>query len=552
MKMRKVMAAFLAAICIFTSLSVCTLGASAEGTNRVYAEVSTSAAQGSYQSCYVYLEDLTDLASLSVAVHYDSQKIEMDYTYTWVSCDLYDYSNQNGCLQYSYIFNGDSSGQACLFYFSFKVKEDAPVGSSFFDIAITDAYNTSLEPVQISSARYSFQITPAQQKKQLNIYHYDYISTAVKEEFELSYYMDTYDIASGAFSIQYDPELFEFVELTPGEFLNGRIVDVNSELPGSVYVSFVGTEQSYSTDLVKVKFRTKKNVAGTSQIKLVAKDFYDADLNSLICNGCTSNIAISFDDTYTEDAPGMILHSAYDAQSKKVIVTVKLEKDSCLGAGDFVLKFDPAVFKYSSYTKGFEPSAFYVNTKLVSEGTLKFSIISTAGITQERTVLQVALEPKYSCNEKTSEFQISGSGLTDSMTNTIMLNFIGCSQSIAAKHTGGAWINTDPSRHWQVCSSCQQKINEGAHVYDNDADMQCNICGASKYTPGDLNGDEGVTQDDAIYLLKHTFRPNSYPIDQPVDYNGDGSVNQDDAIYLLKHTFRPNAYPLANASNAGK
>ena len=498
MKMRKVMVAFLAAICIFTSLSICALGASAEGTNRVYAEVSTSAAQGSYQYCYVYLEDLTDLASLSVAVHYDSQKIEMDYTYNRVSCDLYDYSNQNGCLQYSYIFNGDSSGQACLFYFRYKVKEDAPTGNSFFDITISDAYNTSLEPVQISGARYSFQITPAQQKKQLDIYNYDYISTAVKEEFELTYYVSTYDIASGAFSIQYDPELFEFVELTSGGLLDGRMVDVNSELPGAVYVSFVGTEQSYSTDLVKVKFRTKKNVTSTSQIKLVAKDFYDADLNNLICNGCTSNIAISFDDTYTEDAPGMILTPSYDAQNNKLTVTIKLEKGSHLGAGDFTLRFDPAAISYCSATKGFSPTYFTVNDKNTKDGTLKFSIISLTDITEEQTVLQIVFDVKHSCVDKLTDIQISGSGLTDSMTTSIMLNFVDCTVSIHGAHNHVPVVTpptcTEQGYTTHTCSYCGDNYKDtyvDAHGHkDVDKNHQCDYnCGENIGTCEDANKD---------------------------------------------------------------
>ena len=62
--------------------------------------------------------------------------------------------------------------------------------------------------------------------------------------------------------------------------------------------------------------------------------------------------------------------------------------------------------------------------------------------------------------------------------------------------------------------------------------------------PGDLDGDGVVTDSDVLYLLKHTFRPEKYPINQPCDYDGDGNVTDADAQYLLKHTFRPDKYPL--------
>ena len=65
-----------------------------------------------------------------------------------------------------------------------------------------------------------------------------------------------------------------------------------------------------------------------------------------------------------------------------------------------------------------------------------------------------------------------------------------------------------------------------------------------RYTPGNLNSDEIINEDDAIYLLRHVLLPTKYEVDQPVDYNNDGKVNEDDAIYLLRHVLLPEKYPL--------
>ncbi len=64
------------------------------------------------------------------------------------------------------------------------------------------------------------------------------------------------------------------------------------------------------------------------------------------------------------------------------------------------------------------------------------------------------------------------------------------------------------------------------------------------YTPGDLDGVEGVNTDDAIYLLFYTIFPSQYPVEQPCDFNQSGTVDTDDAIYLLFYTIFPAQYPL--------
>ena len=60
---------------------------------------------------------------------------------------------------------------------------------------------------------------------------------------------------------------------------------------------------------------------------------------------------------------------------------------------------------------------------------------------------------------------------------------------------------------------------------------------AAAYTPGDLDGNEVVDIDDAIWLLLHTMLgEENYPLNQPVDYDKNNTVDIDDAIWLLLHT----------------
>ncbi len=74
--------------------------------------------------------------------------------------------------------------------------------------------------------------------------------------------------------------------------------------------------------------------------------------------------------------------------------------------------------------------------------------------------------------------------------------------------------------------------------------FQVTVIERPAYVPGDVDGNEGKTLDDAIHLLFNINFPDLYPIDQPTDFDGNGVSNLDDAIYLLFNINFPDLYPL--------
>lgn len=435
MRMRRILSALLVAISLLTSFRFCILGVSAEDAKSVYATTSVSAAQGStYNICSVYLNDLTELSALTVSVYYDTAKITIQNSYNAVACQVYDSSNKDGCLQFSYLFDGKgTASKTRLFYFYYKVETTAEAGDTYFDILVSDAYDKELVAMNMVGSRCTFAITEKAVNKTCTISSSTSISTAVKEEFTLSYRLSSYQIASGSFGIQYDSELFEVVEVTKGAFLDNKVTDINTNLDGSLMISFVGTAYKSKYDLVTVTFRTLKNVTESTEIRLNVTELYDLDLNLITCKGCTSTIEVVFDETYTADSPSMFLSSSHNEDIGKISLTVNLEEDSHLGAGDFVLSFDADKLTYVESEKGFDPTFFNINEKNTPNGILKFSILSLSDITEQQTVLTVLFDAKQESGSQNTTFEIVGSGLTDAMTNPIMLNFVGTSMTIPEK-----------------------------------------------------------------------------------------------------------------------
>ena len=420
---------FISLVCtlliIFSAVSIPVYAAD---TKSVTASTNASVKQGSYAYCYIYIDSSEELAALDVAVHFDPAKVKILDVYNSISCTLYDSVTNTDNIQFSYIFDGEgAASKARLFYFRYQVLSNADIGNSYFDITIGEAYDNALNDVAVSGSRCNFIIAETITNKTCSVYSSSSMSTSIEQEFTIGYRFSTYQIASGTAVISYDPELFEVIEVTNGAFLTNKIVDVNTELNGEIYISFLGTEYYSNTNFIFVTFKTIKNVTETSKIVFKATELIDKELNSISCNGYTTNVNIAFDSTYTGDAPAMKLDGAFSYEDMQITLVVTLEENSRLGAGDFVIAFDPGLVSYNSCTKGFSPSFFNINDKNVENGELKFHIISLSDITTEETVLTVIFDVKHPYSCESADFTLSGKNLTDSLTESILLNFIDAS-----------------------------------------------------------------------------------------------------------------------------
>ena len=417
---------FISLVCaILLVLSIISVPVSADGLNRVTASTGASVTQGDYAYCYVYIDSAEGLAALDVTVHYDPSRVQIVSTYNSLSCTLYDSATDADSIRFSYILDGQGSTEKTrLFYFRYRVLSGACVGEAYFDITVGEAYDSALNEMAVYGSRCRFTIMESVPRKNCSIYGSRSAATAVGQEFTLSYRLSTREIASGTVVITYDSELFRVVGVTNGAFLSGKVADINTDLTGEIYISFAGTEYSSATDLISVTFRTLCNVSETSEIRAVAKELLDKGLNAYTCTGYTTAVTVAYDEKYTGDSPSMRLDGTFSYEDKQITLTVSLEAGSRLGAGDFVIGFDPELVTYRSCNKGFAPSFFNVNDKNTDSGELKFNIISLSDIVMDETVLTVVFDVNWPYSGKTADFTLSGTGLTDSMTEGILLNFI--------------------------------------------------------------------------------------------------------------------------------
>ena len=411
-------------------------------------ESNATVTKGSNYYAYVYISSLENIASLNISVHFNEEVLSINNTYNNVSCSLYDNSLNADYINYSYIFDvaNNPSSKTSLFYFSYKIKEDTSISTSYFDVIIDEAIDSSLNDIDVDGSIFNFSI---KDKETITKYCYVYsngnISSKIEEEFELYYYFSTNQIASGSIQIIYDQELFEYVSLSKLGFFENKILDINASVKGVIYISFVGTSYSSTSELFKVKFKTIANKDISSSISFAASELYDLTLSPLKCNGYKSNINLSYDEQYDDSIARMSLSSSLDESNDILTLNINLSSSSFLGAGDFLLNFDVSHFTYLSSEKKFTPSFFNINDKEVGEGKLKFSIISLSDITEAVHVLEIKFNVLYTHDDIDIPFTISGSGLADSLTNPIKMNFVSLNQFVKGECKFSSWSEYKPA-----------------------------------------------------------------------------------------------------------
>ena len=443
--------------------------AKAEDENTISISCNDSFVEGGTYSIYVDLRTFEEISALSVEVHFDPDVIDVKNIYNSISATMYDSALHEDYISYSYIlYSVSTTSSQRLFYFSSQIKNGVIAGNYYFDVVVVEAYNSSLENVKISTSRKNFSVTNKSSLKSTTVSsNKSSIDSSINEVISFTYQVNNTYAKSGTFSIKFDDELFEFVSLSRGNYFSGSIFDYNANGSSEILASFVVDSNGSNRELFTITLRVINNVNIESEITLNAQDLYDTDLMPMNCVTSPITVNLSYDTSY-EEHPSMSIDYEIDYSNKMIDLTINLEGNSHLGAGDFVLTFNNSLLTYVSYEKKFNPTFFTVNDKQsqLEQGKVKFSILSTTDIIDEIEVITFTFLYEESKSDQEFEFGLTGSGLTDSLTETIILDISGVILTIDGIDFILRWANIylhmdDPAFEGQGTGDC---LSEGLYV----------------------------------------------------------------------------------------
>lgn len=153
--------AFSVMLVLLVALGAVSASASEGGNIEVTASTGASVTQGSRENCSVYIDSLDTLSSLIVTVYYDPSLVQVTASdvVSVAPSMIYDRVIREDCIQFSYIFDGcGSASQTQLFHFEYAVLNDAAIGDTYFDIVVSEAFDSALSALPVVGSRCNFAI----------------------------------------------------------------------------------------------------------------------------------------------------------------------------------------------------------------------------------------------------------------------------------------------------------------------------------------------------------------------------------------------------------
>ena len=389
----------------------------------------------------VCVREAENLAAIELMIGYDPDVFTLqDYSLSGMDSATVN-SDTPGAIGYNGISLDGVNGSITLMYLYFSVSAKAEAGDYPITIAVGDARDTALQPMEISADGGSIKVHSrggtgggSGENTVGSVYFYmwsDMYNVAAGQDVRFSVYCyDTKNFAAGNFAFTYDPELFAFksAELEYGMNASNAICSVNSLNEGYVLVSYAGLDAAPGGHMMTLTLTAKEAPRDTyTDIRLTTSELYNTGNEPLSGNEYSCGAYVS---AYVPvpEYPVFTIHAPEIARPNETFtVTASVEGESGIAAGDFCVSYDTmslqcmGVQTAAEATGKTSPNGSMVMTNPnFDAGSVRFSLLCEDGITEDETLVYMTFKPRVEGTTMLSSF---GTDVVDAQFDPVTLEY---------------------------------------------------------------------------------------------------------------------------------
>lgn len=524
------------------------LSANADGGAAVTV-TGASASVGGYATVYISASGFKGVSSIDLTVHYDSGAMSVEsagaaalLSGAMSSID----SSVSGEVRISAAaINGITSSDGSsysnrLIYIRFKIREDADVGKYGVSVTVGEVYDSALSAVTVSGGSGYITVTEKTAPKFGLYANSSSAALTVGDEWELVVRRSANGgISAADFSVEYDRDVFTLISVTLGSGLkgDGTLYSVNTDTAGLILISCAAEKAAVGSMLFTVKLRAISE-SDASSVTVAVKDAYDENREEYLPEKITLKCSVKAKYA-AEDYPDLFIKSDDFKIGNETRAQLFIEKGAGIAAGDFTVKYDPAVIACRGVAVAdgvSENGGMVVINPNFENGTIQFSYINASGFSDtDIALVNILWEPLLS-PAKHTEISASVSGAVDKNYNDIRLDYKNLSPHIYnLKTTPPSCTESGFTEYTCGCghSFISDETEKTGHS-DSDYDIICDVCHGVITEKADINGDSFINILDIIRLKKHIAYGAEIGEYAKPDINDDDYVNSKDIAILRR------------------
>ena len=418
-------------LCISALLFSAVPAAAAQTTPTLYFTDSTVTVGNSASYCYMKLSNAESISAMDYIITYNSDNLrltdirEVGFT-SQSDVTVSVNSSEPGIIHVTLVSQNGINGSDYMHLMYFSAASDAKPGKYPISVLVNDICNSSFETVEAEKKSGTVTVKEKSQTVK-NISFSDTLSrSAVTVGDEIEYevkagYLN--GLSAGTFDIAYDDTKLKVGEAVICDALKNTVSDVNTSIGGLVKISFASDKEIVSyAKIATVRFISIDS--GKAEISFKPCDLFDYNFDGMTGNSLKREITINEPEVIVDNPNLEIIPPESIPSDREFAVSVELEGNSGVRAGDFTIEYDKKVLSCIDVTSSEVEGVWITSDKNFADGQIRFSLMSNEELTENTVIMSITFKPTENIDSK-SKITVWGENVCDVNFDETIMEYIG-------------------------------------------------------------------------------------------------------------------------------
>ena len=343
--------------------------------------------QGRSVTVYLSVQNFDEMGALNLKLFYDADALTLatHFAESFLGSSQTLVDEDSGVAQISIINPDGLSGSGRIYGFSFNISADTPPGEYPIFVAISEAFDVALDPVEIETSHGGVTVREVT-TQQPQIYSSGSLSkSTLKEGDRMTYTVSLSSsvmLGAGTFELSYDHDKLQLINTTVGSQLatNNNYTTLNNSVRGLSRLTLISLDGlNRAIPFITYEFEAIADINGLTRIEWESTEVFNVDLNPIKGRKISQSLSLVQRSKETVNPKIYLPNQAISATSE-LSIPLKIEAGTSLGAATMVLRYNPYLLELTHVEAPAGSAGLLLHTIDADSGQLTLSYLNENGL----------------------------------------------------------------------------------------------------------------------------------------------------------------------------